>query len=271
MFVTLPPAPSLAPLVGAYWFIEDIPGAFEGQMIRTTPIPMAVLSVHIGRPNATEDGSVIPRASLLGLQSHARTWRSWSDTYFVMVLLTIPGLVRLFPHTGPESAGRILDLGAIAGDALANSLANSVAAAFEPRRIAGLLDRWLIARLASFEAVSEGRRLGVAHGVLRCAGSVSRAAEAAGINRRQLHRWCCRHIGVGPKELADLERLQNSLRNIQAKRGDSGIGFSDQAHKIRSWRRRLGTTPGTYRENGPSCVADHFRSDASGTGPAFYI
>lgn len=271
MFVALPPAPSLAALVGAYWFIEDIPGAFEGQNIRTSPIPMAVLSVNIGRPNATEDGSVIPRASLLGLQRHSRTWQSWSDTYFVMVLLTIPGLVRLFPHTGPESAGRILDLGAIAGDELANSLVNSVTAAFEPGRIAGLLDHWLIARLASSEAVLEGRRIGVAHGVLRCAGSVSEAAEAAGINCRQLHRWCRRHIGIGPKELADLERLQNSLRNIQATRGDSGIGFSDQAHEIRSWRRRLGTTPGTYRKNGPSSVADHFRSDTSGTGPAFYI
>lgn len=271
MFVTLPPDPKLAPIVVAYWFIEDIAGEFEGQAIQTSPIPTAVLSVNIGQPNTTEDGSLIPRVSLLGLQSRARSWQSCADTYFVMVLLTIPGLVRLFPNTGPASADRILDLGAITGDALASSLSRNVTAAFEPRCIAKLLDQWLTSRLASTEAVSELRRVSAAHNVLRCNGSVSDAAETATANRRQLHRWFLRHTGIGPKELADLERLQNSLRSSQLRRGDPGLGYSDQAHKIRSWRRRLGITPGIYEKNGPSSVADHFKTDASRAEPAFYL
>lgn len=271
MFVTLPPDPQLAPMVAAYWFIEDIQGEFAGQIIQTSPIPMAVLSVNIGRPNTSEDGSFIPRASLLGLQSQARFWRSCPGTYFVMVMLTIPGLVRLFPHTGPDSTDRILDLGAIAGDALAGSLSRRVSAVFEPRGIAKLLDHWLIARLASSKAVLELHRLSAAHTVLRCNGTVSDAAEAANVNRRQLHRWFLRHTGIGPKELADLERLQNSLRSSQLKRGDPGLGFSDQAHKIRSWQRRLGTTPGMYEKTGPSSVADHFKTDPSRAEPAFYL
>lgn len=271
MFVTLPPDPQLAPMVAAYWFIEDIEGAFAGQTIQTSPIPMAVLSVNIGRPNTSEDGSVIPRASLLGLQSQARFWRSCSDTYFVMVMLTIPGLVRLFPNTGQDLTDRILDLGAIAGDALAGSLSRSVSAALEPREIAKLLDHWLIARLVSSQAVLELHRLSAAHTVLRCNGSVSDAAEAASINRRQLHRWFVRHTGMGPKELADLERLQNSVRSSQSKRGDPGLGFSDQAHQIRSWRRRLGITPGIYNKTGPSSVADHFKTSASRAEPVFYL
>lgn len=271
MFVTLSPDPKLAPMVAAYWFIEDIQGQFEGQIIQTSPIPMGILSVNIGRPNTSEDGTLIPRASLLGLQSRARLWRSCPGTYFVMVMLTIPGLVRLFPNTGPESADRILDLGAIAGDALAGSLSRAVNAALEPRRIAKLLDHWLIARLASSKAVSELRFVNAAHNILRCNGSVSDAAMAATVNRRQLHRWFLRHTGMGPKELADLERLQNSLRSSQLKRGDPGLGFSDQAHKIRSWRRRLGTTPGLYEKMGPSAVADHFKTDPSRAEPAFYL
>lgn len=271
MFVTLPPDPQLAPMVAAYWFIEDIEGAFAGQTIQTSPIPMAVLSVNIGRPNTGEDGSVLPRASLLGLQSRARFWRSCPDTYFVMVMLTIPGLVRLFPHTGRDSTDRILDLGAIAGDALADALSRSVSAAFEPKEIAKLLDHWLIARLASSQAVLELHRISAAHTVLRGNGSVFDAAEAVSVNRRQLHRWFVRHTGIGPKELADLERLQNSLRSCQRKRGDADLGFSDQAHKIRSWQRRLGTTPGRYEKTGPSSVADHFKTDASRAEAALYL
>ncbi|WP_306260099.1 hypothetical protein [Pararhizobium sp. IMCC21322] len=193
MFVTLSPDPQLAPMVATYWFIEDIQGEFAGKNIHTSPIPLAVLSVNIGRPNTSEDGSLIPRASLLGQQSRARLWRSCPGTYFVMVMLTIPGLVRLFPNTGPESTDRILDLGAIAGDALAGSLSRGVSAAFEPGRIAKLLDHWLIARLASSEPVSELRRVSAARTILRCNGSVSDAAEAASVNRRQLHRWFLRH------------------------------------------------------------------------------
>lgn len=271
MFITLSPDPQLASMVAAYWFIEDIQGEFAGQTIQTSPIPTAVLSINIGRPNTTEDGSLVPCASLLGLQSRARSWQSCAGTYFVMVLLTIPGLVRLFPNTGLASADRILDLGAITGDALASSLSRDVAAAFEPQCIAKLLDQWLTSRLASSKAVSELRRVNAAHNVLRCNGSVSDAAEAATVNRRQLHRWFLRHTGIGPKELADLERLQNSLRSSQLQRGDPDLGYSDQAHKIRSWRRRLGTTPGVYEKNGPSSVADHFKTDISGAEPAFYL
>jgi hypothetical protein len=65
------------------------------------------------------------------------------------------------------------------------------------------------------------------------------------MNRRQLHRLFHRHLGIGPKLLADLERLHSSLRGVQTRYGDPLAGFSDQAHQIRNWRRRLGVTPGT--------------------------
>lgn len=271
MFFTLPPAPDLAPFVQSYWFIEDIPGEYEGRPIRTSPVPVGVLSVNMGRPNAGEDGSLVPRASLLGLQSRARSWRSWSDTYFVMAMLTVPGIVRLFPHTGSAAANTLLDLGAILGDAPAGALSNDIAAALEPGRIARQFDRWLIDRLASCAHVPEDRPILAAHHVLRSGGSVAAAADSAGVDRRQLHRWFHRHLGVGPKQLADLERLHKSLRAVQTKRGDPVAGFSDQAHQIRSWRRRLGITPGSYGDKAISGLAAHFSSNPTRADPAFYL
>jgi len=271
MFLTLPPAPGLASMVHAYWFIEDIPGHHEGRPIRTSPVPAAVLSVNIGRPNAAEDGSLVPKASLLGLQSRARSWRSWSNTYFLMVMLTIPGQLRLFPHIGSDSSDRLLDLGALLGDGPAGALARGVTAAVEPVRIAAELDRWLLARLAASEPVPESKRLTAAHRILQGGGSVAEAAQVADIDRRQLQRWCHRHLGIGPKELADLERLQASLRSVQARRGDPVAGFSDQAHQIRNWRRRLGVTPGAYRDNARSPMAAYFSMSKTASEPAFYL
>ncbi|WP_454674359.1 helix-turn-helix domain-containing protein [Achromobacter pestifer] len=269
--LTLPPAPALSAWVQGYWFIQDLAGMHAGRPIHTSPIPLAVLSVNMGRPNAAEDGSLVPHVSLLGLQSRARAWRSWSDTYFVMVMLTVPGIIRLFPHAGEDSADRLLDLGAMIGDARAGALSAGMDPAAGPRAIAAQLDRWLIGRLMASVAVPEAQRLVAAHHVLRLGGRVEQAAQAAQTDRRQLQRWCHRHLGVGPKDLADLERLHRSLRNLQTGRGDAVEGYSDQAHQIRSWRRRLGVTPGAYARQARSALAAQFSEEGREQAPRFYL
>ncbi|TAL03170.1 MAG: helix-turn-helix domain-containing protein [Rhodospirillaceae bacterium] len=271
MFLSVSPAPQLSALVRAYWFIEDLPGDHEGSLIRTSPVPLAVLSVNMGRPNAQENGGLVPNASLLGLQSRARGWQSWSETYFVMAMLTIPGFIRLFPNVGADSADMLLDLGAIAGDAPTHSLIGAIGADQGPRRIAAMLDKWLIARLMSTSPITELRQIAVAHDILRRGESVERAARIAQVSRRQLHRMFHRHLGVGPQELAVLERLQSSLSGVQTGRGDPLHGFSDQAHQIRSWRRRLGITPGAYSRATRTPMADQFSRDGNALGPAFYL
>ncbi|MGV1824946.1 helix-turn-helix domain-containing protein [Agrobacterium vitis] len=271
MFLILPPAPVLATLVKGYWFIEDLPGEHAGHLIRTSPVPLAVLSVNIGRPNAAEDGGLVPNVSLLGLQSQSRAWRSWSDTYFVMVMLTIPGFVRLFPNTGSGSADMLLDLAALTGEAPARTLKNGVGMEQEPRQIAGFLDQWLISRTSSTQPVLEGKQIAIAHSILRNGGSVETAAETAQVNRRQLHRLFHRHLGMGPKELADLERLHSSLRNVQRGSGEPVHGFCDQAHQIRSWKRRLGVTPGTYARAVRTSLTEYVGTDRTSSGIAYYF
>jgi len=270
MLVLLPDQ-VLSAWVQGYWFVQDLPGEHAGRPIRTSPIPLAVLSVNMGRPNAAEDGSLVPQASLLGLQSRARAWRSWPETYFVMVMLTVPGIIRLFPHAGDGCADRLLDLGAVVGDGLAASLSAGVDPAAGPRAIAAQLDRWLIRRLGQAPAVPEATRVVAAHRVLRQGGRVEQAAQAAQTDRRQLQRWFHRHLGVGPKDMADLERLHHSLRGMQTGQGDPVAGYSDQAHQIRSWRRRLGVTPGAYARQARSELAAQFDIAGRQHAPRFYL
>jgi AraC-like DNA-binding protein len=188
-----------------------------------------------------------------------------------MAMLTVPGLTRLFPHTGPGSADALLDLGALAGDATSHALAADVSAAWEPGAIAGRLDRWLLARLAAVEPAPGLARFAAAGEVLRAGGTVEAAARHAEVTRRQLHRWFCRHVGLGPKQLMDLERLHASLQAVQSEQGDPVAGYSDQAHQIRSWRRWLGDTPGAYARQPRSPMAAYFGAGARSTTPAFYL
>lgn len=260
-FLALPPCDALVPLVAGYWFIEDLAGARGDEPIRTAPHAAAVLTVNFGRPNRSEFAAGAPRASLLGIQSRPRLWRSDGDCYFVMAMLRPTGLARLFPAAGAAARDDLLDLGAVLGDGPADRLRGDLTGAWEPQRVARRLDAWLLERMAATPPPPEFERFAAAWGVLARTGRVAAAAKAAEVSPRQLERWFRSHAGHGPKQLAGLDRLQASLRALQTGRGDPLDGFSDQAHLIRSWRRHLGTTPGRYARGMPSPMADFFAQD----------
>ncbi|EYS86834.1 transcriptional regulator [Cupriavidus sp. SK-4] len=270
MFEVIAPCAALAPYVNGYWFVQDLAGVYAGRRIMTCPYPGAVLSVNFGRPNAMEGGPTVPQVSLLGFQSTSRQWRSWPDTYFVMAMLSGAGLARLFPGVGPDCKDRLLDLAGYLGDGAAHALSADLSAAWTPARIACQLDAWLLRRMTAIRPPAELAAISGAHALLRQGRQVQEVASLTAVNRRQLNRWFERHLGLGPKQLMDLERLQSSIQAVQRGEGDALSGYSDQPHQIRSWRRRLAQTPGDYARNGPSPLAEYF-GRLPDDAPAFYL
>lgn len=257
MFSPHLPSLQLHPYVSGYWRVSDRAGAYRGRPIDTAPRPGAVLTVNIGRPNRSSDGYLTPMLSLLGVQTQARSWRSDVDTDFVMALLTPLGLARLFPGCACGVANALVDAGSVVGDRAAATLLNDASA--RPDSAATALDGWLLARLGAFEATGSMDLFEAASRELVSASRVSVAAQTLGITRRHLSRLVKEHLGIGPKELLDLHRLDRSLSAVQAG-GEGSAGFSDQAHQIREWRRRLRTTPGRYARGGRSSLAETFAS-----------
>jgi AraC-like DNA-binding protein len=257
------PSLPLRPYVSGYWRVCDIAGTHRGRPIDTAPRPGAVLTVNIGLPNRSSDGNLTPVISLLGVQTQARSWRSDVDTDFVMALLTPLGLARLFPGCGPDVANSVVDVCSVVGDGAARKLLGNASA--RPDNLAASLDEWLLARLTVFGATRSIELFDAASRELACASRVSVAADTLGITRRHLSRLVNEHVGIGPKELLDLHRLDRSLRAVQAGY-EGGAGFSDQAHQIREWQRRLRTTPGRYARDGRSTLAEAFdRAEPSAT------
>lgn len=270
MLSVLPPHVALRRYVAGYWFVEDIAGTYEGRAIWTAPFNGAVFTVNIGRPNAMVGGPVVPRISLLGPQSERRQWLSWAETCFAMAILTPAGLARLFPHHGTSTRDRLVELSALLGEGATGGLMVDATAAPDFGSLAECLDRWLLARLEQVPPLAVLNRIDFARRALASGASVEQAAATLEVSRRQLHRWFVDHLGRGPREFAALERLQASLRAHQWRSGDPLAGYSDQSHRIRDWRRRLGLTPGQYTSCAISPMAETFQTSAV-EAPAFYL
>jgi AraC-like DNA-binding protein len=108
------------------------------------------------------------------------------------------------------------------------------------------------------------------------AGSMTAALPALlSISERQLRRRCRAAVGVGPKELHRILRLQGFVARVRASidrldapdvalaRWAVEAGYHDQAHLSHECRRLLGVTPGEYlaqSRDACSCGHDHAAS-----------
>lgn len=236
----------------------------------TSPQVCEVLSVNFGRPNISDTGVAVPSVALLGSQTSKRLWRSFSDTYFVMVILTWRGTVRLFPDMGLVCRDEMVDFAALEGDASSQSLRDDLSAALKPRSVATQLDQWFTKRLDRVAESADLEALSSIYGLLLSGKNVQEAAKCANLSRRTILRWFQRHLGVSPKKTMEIERLQSSLTAVQSKVGDALSGYSDQAHQIRSWRSHLGLTPGRYLKTAPSSLSQALCRNAAGM-PAYYL
>ena len=247
MFTTRPAAEALAPFVSGYWFVEDLAGAHPRDVpIHTVPRPGAVLTVHLGRPNEGELPIGAPAVSLLGVQSRARAWWSRGDCYLVMVMLSLPGVLRLFPALGEALGDGMLELGSTLGDRATRRLRADVVGAFTPDRIAGRLDAWLLARLESLPAVDELAGFTHAFDALARTGRVDDAAAAAGISRRRVtwatprrrSRACsaCTRACTPCRPAPPTRATAFAIRRTRSERGAGTSGRRPAAMHGRRWR-----------------------------------
>ncbi len=82
-------------------------------------------------------------------------------------------------------------------------------------------------------------------------GSVSQAAQRAGMSREGFSRQFRKRHGVPPRAFRLLENLNDARRLLRTGEAIAAVaaetGFSDQSHLGRCFRRAFGVTPGRYR------------------------
>jgi AraC-like DNA-binding protein len=147
-----------------------------------------------------------------------------------------------------QLTGTLVPLEDLWGSAAADVVDRALEAPSE-REAIGVVERALLDRL-------DARRLDLVVArlvelTLARAGCVrvSELARRAGLSERQVERRFRERIGLAPKQLARIVRLQRALRWIGTDRGPGltaaalACGYYDQAHFIRDVRRMTGLTP----------------------------
>ncbi|WAP51392.1 AraC family transcriptional regulator [Arthrobacter sp. ATA002] len=83
--------------------------------------------------------------------------------------------------------------------------------------------------------------------------TVAALCGAFGLKERTLQRLCSRYLGLTPRWLIRQRRLQDAGQALRSGAGSlsaiaAGLGYADQAHFSRNFRRATGWTPGEFAE-----------------------
>jgi AraC-like DNA-binding protein len=103
--------------------------------------------------------------------------------------------------------------------------------------------------------------------------SISAVARAVGLSHGHLDREFTRIVGLSPRRLARLRRVQRLLEGIDA-HGDvawaglaADLDWSDQSHLIRDVKRHTGVTPSAYLAAQRAWTTPDATADAAGFVP----
>ncbi len=89
-----------------------------------------------------------------------------------------------------------------------------------------------------------------------------------GISTRTLERLFQRHVGLGPKKLSRIYRIQSVVRAVTAGQSDPWrllalrAGYFDESHFVRDFQSVAGVTPGKFFGPAPNVMSNAFTGGA---------
>lgn len=249
-YVTRAPCAELRPFVAELWYAR---GAMTAPRERVAPTGSAVLGIVLGDPilqvpgNGAGEPYLAEHGFLIGPDDAAMLNEPTGGTWAVGVVATPTGCATAFGVAPRSIRGKVADPAAWPGFGVRDSL-----------RKAGshtALDLVEAALTEHLSPVDPGRsRVAAAVEALEGSPTRSIAAIAAelGVSHGHLDREFGRVVGLSPRALSRVLRLRALVASIDVYGGvgwtalASELGWFDQAHLIRDFRRFTGVSPGEY-------------------------
>lgn len=258
-YQTFQPHPDLESLVSCYWTLE-VPAENNAERQRIIPdgcIEMAfILGDDIKRYTTQDEFILQPRAMVLG--------QTIEPFYIEPTGYVNTFAIRFYPYgfanfvTMPikDLANKETPMGLLFGENTANELEQKIIQATESKQRIEIIENFLLEKLNDKTTIDNIVKQTV-DALLSSNGteSITTILKEDLSKRRQLERNFKKQIGVSPKQLGKVIRLQTALKMLLNKKMDNltkiayKSEYFDQAHFIKDFKEFTGINPKKFLGN----------------------
>lgn len=258
-YQTYQPHPNLTPLIKCYWTLE-VPADFEApkqRIISDGCLEMAfVLGDDIKRYTSENTYVLQPRAMVIG---------QITEPFFIQPTGYVNTFaVRFYPYGFANFINTPIKELSNTEKPIAHLFDNSAARRVEQRIIEAKDTKERIAIIEHFLLDELNRKTTVdkivqttIEALISTSGSksINRILKSDDAKRRQLERKFASQVGLSPKQLAKVIRLQAALKMLLNEKSEklSSIAYEseyyDQAHFIRDFKEFTGTSPAAFLDD----------------------
>jgi len=224
MYRELAPPPALAPYVDRFWTSDPTPA---GPARRILPDGCVDILIEL-------DGDAMS-VHVVGTMTRSIVVPAYARGAIVAVRFRPGGAPRFLRVDADELTDSDLELRAL-----------GLALELDPRTPLASLEAWLLARVDAPGPDPAGHAIAR---LLTASPSIPALADETGWSRQWLARACRRRVGIPPKQLGRVARMQRAIIALQ----DSphlplagaavALGYFDQAHMAKDFRELAGATP----------------------------
>jgi hypothetical protein len=259
-YQTFQPHPDLEALIKCYWTLEVPidPVSIKQRILPDGCIEMIfILGDDIKRYTSEDEYILQPRAMVLG---------QISEPFFVEPVGVVNSFAARFYPYGfanfttiniKDLANKETELNRVFGETLANDLEHKIVNATSTRQRIEIVDDFLLHRLKE-EIIVDSILKSTIDAILATKGAVPINSILKGdlSKRRQLERNFSKQVGLSPKQLGRVIRLQAALKMLLNQQSESltkiayESQYFDQAHFIKDFKEFTGISPKEFYKTG---------------------
>lgn len=253
-FVARRPRPPLERYIESVWFAR---GQITYRRERIAPTGSTVAGIVLGPPirQTPHDGAGEPFTAttgfLLGPHDRPIVNEPTAETFCIGIVTTPVACRAVFGLDPAPLRGRVVDL--VAAWPPAAALRAALGGLSSPAELLGQVEATLLAWLDFSVPGVDRCEAAVAALEADPARPIARLAADLGVSHGHLDREFTRIVGLSPRTLARILRLRRLLEHVDVY-GQVGwtalaaeLGWFDQAHLIRDFKRHTGVTPSEYQ------------------------
>ncbi|MEQ9230127.1 MAG: helix-turn-helix domain-containing protein [Cyclobacteriaceae bacterium] len=250
------PHPDLAAIVKCHWILE-VPGDMEAPKQRMIPdgtIEMCfILGDNIKRFTSESDFIIQPRAMVVGQITKPYYVQPTGAVDSFAVRFYPFGFANFIDRPIQDLADQETPLTSLFGETEAKELEQKIIEAPSTHARIEIVERFLLGKLSE-QSVIDNIVTSTIDALSQTKGnaSISSILKEDPSKRRNLERKFAKQVGISPKQLGKIIRLQAALKMILTNKGEklTQVAYEneyyDQAHFIKDFKELTGTNPKEY-------------------------